>query len=59
MTEIKKGKIFRRRGGCNEDCFHCKYPDCYKPDYTLKSDKVFVGTKTSDNRYKCRQLRQV
>ena len=21
--------------GCDEDCFNCKYPDCYKPEYKI------------------------
>ena len=28
-------KIFNEKGGCNEDCLHCPFPDCYKPAYNL------------------------
>lgn len=31
----KKG--YRKFKGCDEDCFNCKYPDCYKPVVKLKS----------------------
>ena len=23
---------------CDDDCFNCKYDDCYKPDYMCKSE---------------------
>lgn len=26
----------RRYKGCDEDCFHCKYPDCLKPVSKIK-----------------------
>ncbi|MEE0897509.1 MAG: hypothetical protein U0L88_07770 [Acutalibacteraceae bacterium] len=39
MTEHKKTKIFKKKGGCNEDCFNCKYADCYKPTHLIKRGK--------------------
>lgn len=36
MTNTQKKRIFIKRGGCNEDCFNCKYPDCYKPAKDIK-----------------------
>ena len=39
MTEHKKTKIFKKKGGCNEDCFNCKYADCYKPTHLMKKGK--------------------
>lgn len=38
MTQHKMTKIFIKKGGCNEDCFNCKYPDCYKPSYMMKKE---------------------
>ena len=32
----KKG--YRKFKGCNEDCFNCPYPDCYKPVNEIKND---------------------
>ncbi len=26
----------RKYKGCDEDCFHCKYPDCLKPTHKIK-----------------------
>lgn len=34
----KKGQT--KFKGCNEDCFHCPYPDCYKPVALIKKDKT-------------------
>lgn len=31
LSANKQGRIYKIQGGCNEDCFHCKYPDCFKP----------------------------
>lgn len=28
----------RKPNVCDDDCFHCKYPDCIKPDYLCLSD---------------------
>ena len=27
-------------GGCDEDCFNCPYPDCYKPALQMKKEKT-------------------
>lgn len=40
MTENKKGRIFKKGGGCDEDCFNCPYPDCYKPALQMKKEKT-------------------
>jgi hypothetical protein len=29
-------KGYRKFHGCNEDCFNCPYPDCYKPIKEMK-----------------------
>jgi hypothetical protein len=29
-------KLGRKFHGCNEDCFNCPYPDCYKPVNEMK-----------------------
>ena len=42
MTEIMKTKAFKRRGGCDEDCMNCPYPDCYKPTESIKSDRTYA-----------------
>ena len=42
MTENMKTKAFKRRGGCDEDCMNCPYPDCYKPTMECKTD-IFVS----------------
>lgn len=42
MTENMKTKAFKRRGGCDEDCINCPYPDCYKPTMECKTD-TFVS----------------
>ena len=42
MTENMKTKAFKRRGGCDEDCMNCPYPDCYKPTMECKTD-TFVS----------------
>lgn len=36
MTQTQMNRIFIKNGGCNEDCFNCKYPDCYKPSKEIK-----------------------
>lgn len=28
--------------GCNEDCFHCPYPDCKKPARLMEKDNSVV-----------------
>lgn len=34
----KEGRWKKKRfNGCDDDCFNCPYPDCYKPDYLCKS----------------------
>lgn len=47
MTQTKMTKIFNKKGGCDEDCFNCPYPDCYKPSQTIKSDESFIIPKMS------------
>lgn len=42
MTEHKKTWIFKKKGGCNEDCFNCKYADCYKPTHLMKKGKQMM-----------------
>ena len=42
MTEIMKTKAFKCRGGCDENCMNCPYPDCYKPTMECKTD-TFVS----------------
>lgn len=42
MMKKRKG-VYR---GCNEDCFNCPYPDCYKPAQNMKSDESFFVSKT-------------
>lgn len=29
--------------GCNDDCFNCIYPDCYKPTLSCKSPRKHIG----------------
>ena len=41
MTANRMTKIFDKKGGCNEDCFNCPYPDCYKPTKLIKDDVGF------------------
>ena len=44
MTQNKMTKIFNKKGGCNEDCFNCPFPDCYKPSQKMKYDEsLFVS----------------
>ena len=45
MTQNKKTRIFDKKGGCNEDCFNCPYPDCYKPVSRIKSDDSYFISK--------------
>ncbi|MEE1007085.1 MAG: hypothetical protein U0L66_07830 [Acutalibacteraceae bacterium] len=40
MTEWAKGKAYKAAGGCNEDCFNCPFPDCYKAARSLKLDEA-------------------
>lgn len=40
VTEWAKGKAYRAAGGCNEDCFNCPFPDCYKVSSLLKTDEA-------------------
>ena len=40
--------------GCNEDCFNCVYPDCYKPIHELKPTKDFCPNQV-DNMGKTQQ----
>ena len=40
---MKKRKGIYR--GCNEDCFNCPYPDCYKPAGKMKHDSSFFISK--------------
>ena len=47
MTEHKKTKIFKKKGGCNEDCFNCKYKDCYKPTHLMKKENKFINCERS------------
>ena len=43
MTTNMMSRIFKKSGGCNEDCLNCKYPDCYKPELTIKHDDRLAG----------------
>lgn len=36
MGRPRKGYKYQ---GCNEDCFNCKYADCYKPTHLMKKGK--------------------
>lgn len=31
LSSNKQSRIYKAKGGCNEDCLNCHYPDCYKP----------------------------
>jgi hypothetical protein len=44
----KKG--VRKYKGCNEDCLNCKYPDCYKPTYQMRTDRTFFISKANKER---------
>lgn len=44
---MAKKYLGKRYKGCNEDCLNCKYPDCYKPTYQMKTDKTFKVSKKS------------
>ena len=55
MTEWAKSKAYKAAGGCNEDCFNCPFPDCYKVSSLLKTDEAAkealkVGGDTSQSR---------
>lgn len=39
MGRKKGSKNFK---GCNEDCAHCPYPDCYKPVAEMKATRETV-----------------
>lgn len=41
MTQNRMTKIFNAKGGCNEDCFNCPFPDCYKPPQDMKYNESF------------------
>ena len=45
MTQNKMTKIFNKKGGCNEDCFNCPFPDCYKPVNDMKYNESFSVSK--------------
>lgn len=50
-------------GGCDEDCFNCPYPDCYKPALQMKKEKNRTSGKSKKkpaayvhgNAWRCRQ----
>lgn len=55
VTEWAKSKAYKAAGGCNEDCFNCPFPDCYKVSSLLKTDEAAkealrVGGDTSQSR---------
>ena len=35
-------KGYKKFKGCNEDCAHCPYPDCYKPVAEMKATREIV-----------------
>lgn len=40
----KKRKPYKLKfGGCDEDCFHCKYSDCMKPEYRLSLKTNYIS----------------
>lgn len=45
----------RKFYGCDEDCFNCPYPDCYKPGrLTTLQDAIvpdFEGVKKSESKH--------
>lgn len=45
MTQNRMTKIFNKKGGCNEDCFNCPFPDCYKPTQEMKYNESFFVSK--------------
>ena len=47
----KRKKKFQ---GCNEDCFNCPYPDCYKPVAQMKKDDSFSVSKRTDGKSQAR-----
>ena len=42
---MAKKYLGKRYKGCNEDCFNCPYPDCYKPTGEMKRDKTLFVSK--------------
>ena len=48
MTENMKTKAFKRRGGCDEDCMNCPYPDGYKPTMSAKRIHLFPHCSEKD-----------
>ena len=38
-----KGKRKHKWQGCNEDCEHCPYPNCYKPATLMKPTRETVS----------------
>ena len=38
----RRKKLFH---GCDEDCFNCIYPDCYKPQYLMRGGRLPDGIK--------------
>lgn len=45
---MKKKKNYKK-DGCNEDCFNCPYPDCYKPASKMKHNDDFFVSKAKLN----------
>lgn len=43
----KKG--YRKFKGCNEDCFNCPYPDCFKPVAEMKPLREIASLTRVDN----------
>lgn len=38
----RKMSIWQKNGGCDEDCFNCRYPDCVKPVQKIKTDNSYT-----------------
>lgn len=56
-SEYQKAHYKRKKPkweGCNEDCEHCPYPDCYKPYSELKSKRVNLQ-ETKDEKIRSQQ----
>ena len=49
----KKG--YRKFNGCDEDCAHCPYPDCYKPVSLMKATGELDGILKKGNETKSQQ----
>ncbi len=44
---------------CNQDCFHCIYPDCIEKDYNVRERNVVKTTgKQGRKRFTAEELRQ-